>query len=105
MEAREEADGGPPHVRVDREGRRRGERRDPPRLGEAAATTDVGLHDVHRAARAELAEAPARVLGLAACDRDPERRLDLAVPVHVLGDDGLLEPGEVTRFELTAEAD
>src|SRR3989475_13310190 len=46
-----------------------------------------------------------RSLGLAARDRDSERRLDLAVAVHVLGDNGLLEPGEVVRLDLPAEAD
>src|SRR5438445_1409 len=76
-----------------------------PRVGEAATTADVGLQDVHGAPRAELAEAPTCVLGLAARDRDSERRLDLAVAVHVLGDNGLFEPGEVVRLDLPAEAD
>src|SRR5207249_1861324 len=105
VEAREQADGRSPHVRVDRHGRRRCQCGDSPRLGEAATTADVGLQDVHGAPRAELAEAPTCVLGLAARDRDSERRLDLAVAVHVLGDNGLFEPGEVVRLDLPAEAD
>ena len=56
---------------------------------------DVGLHDVDRAARDQLAEAGQSGGGLVAGDRDVEGVRDLGAAGDVLGGDRLLQPGDV----------
>ena len=84
---------------------RRGEMRDLDELADAADAAEVRHPDVRGAMRQHLAEAVARRLGLAARERRVERRCNAGRPAMIVGWHGLLEPRQVERFELAAEAD
>jgi hypothetical protein len=105
LDGRREADGAAPGMRHAFDAVRRGERRDLAALADAAGGADIGLDDVHRLLRDDVAEAPAGEVVLTARHRHVEGARDLHVALVVLGADRLLEPQQVQLLHGAAEAD
>src|SRR5438309_2919037 len=74
-------------------------------LGEPARPSDIGLHDVDRAAVDQLAEAVEPVLGFVARYWRRERIGDARAAIDVVGRDRLLDPIELLRLHRTAHLD
>src|SRR5438067_1052514 len=82
---------------------RAGERRDAHRLGDAAADRKIGLHDIDRGERRQIAEIVPGEFAFTGGDRNIGGGADLRLPALVVGGDRLLEPGEVALLDQAAE--
>src|SRR5207249_3283974 len=81
------------------------QRGDAAAFGEAAGPGDVGLDDIHRPARDQLAEAVEANLRLVAGDRRGQDYRDAGAALDVVGRDRLLYPIEIEGHERVAHPD
>ena len=104
MQPGEEAGRAGPQMRRQAQVERAGDRADPHRLADAAAERRIRLEDVGRLQDGEVAEGKTRRLALAGGDRHAAGRAHLGHAGLVVGDDRLLEPGEIAVGDQLHEA-
>ena len=98
-------DAGTPDVRIVAHAERLGHVGDLLAFGQTACRASIGLDDIDRPRRQQVAKAEPRELAFSTRDRDRDRRFDFAISRDILRRHRLLEPSDVARLDHSAETD